>query len=250
LRAPLGAAASSKKMFPTSSSAHSESKNKNNANANAMNLSERKATTSEETTHQSPPQRMTRMMTTKTTALKVPTRTTNTVSQENMVAKTENKVPTNNTSNGATATSIRIFRHELLDGIGIGGDNSNTTTNDQSSYTHSVNLVPSDLKDCKNGDDVLQKAVQLAKKYNSFLFSFDDDGELANKIRNNEKRITYNFQNLDPSSSQFKAMTIHDILKVKRNRYGPGRETVRIEMTINDVIQRTSGVQHESFIMC
>merc|ERR1712161_178585 len=101
------------------------------------------------------------------------------------------------------------------DVVGIGSDNLS------SSYTHSVNLVSSDLKDCQNGEDILQQAMQLAKTYNS--------------------------HNLDPTSSQFRAMAIHDILKVKGIRYGHGRETVRIEMTITDVIQKPSDMQHGSF---
>eukprot|EP00751_Fragilariopsis_kerguelensis_P015879 CAMPEP_0170836858 /NCGR_PEP_ID=MMETSP0734-20130129/2422_1 /TAXON_ID=186038 /ORGANISM="Fragilariopsis kerguelensis, Strain L26-C5" /LENGTH=44 /DNA_ID= /DNA_START= /DNA_END= /DNA_ORIENTATION= len=44
-------------------------------------------------------------------------------------------------------------------------------------------------------------------------------------------------------------MAIHDILTVQGKRDGPGRETVRIEMTLTDVIQKSSDMQHGSFIM-
>jgi len=154
------------------------------------------------------------------------------------------KVPTNNKATATSVTSIRIFRHELLllDGVGMSSDNSSPTRNNHSSYIHSVNLVSSDLKDCKNGDDILKKGVQLAEIYNSLLFTFDSD--LADKIIRKEKNITYNFHNLDPTSSQFKAMDIHDILRKGCNN---GNETVQIEMTINDVIQRNS-LQHSSII--
>jgi len=169
-----------------------------------------------------------------------------------MSATTTTATNTNTASGiGKMATSIRFFRRELVEDVaGIGSDHSSPTcsNNHSASYEHSVNLVSSDLQDCQSGDDILQQAMQLAKTYKSYLFTFDD--ALANQIRNNEKRITYNFHNLDPTSSQFRAMAIHDILTVQGKRDGPGRETVRIEMTITDVIQKTSDMQHGSFIMC
>jgi len=157
-------------------------------------------------------------------------------------------------TNENKATSIRIFRHEELPvgvgvGVGVGTNNSNNNSNSNSNNgrftTHSVNIVPSDLEDCQNGEDILKKGVRLAKKYNSLLFTFD--GELADMIINGKKRIIYNLHDLDPTSSQFRDMSLKDILK-GGGHGSRGGETVQIEMTITDVIQRATNVQQQNFI--
>jgi len=162
--------------------------------------------------------------------------------------------------NDEVMPSIRIFRRQeiLVDRDGEDDDDGDSSTTTTTTYTHSsINLVPSVLEDCQNGNDILKKGVELAKKYNSYLFTFDSD--VATKITNNEKQIIYQFNNgLDPTSLHFKAMTKTDICRSGgggKEKGGEGETIIQIEMKIVDVMipkakNNNNNVQQQYVFIC
>ena len=96
-------------------------------------------------------------------------------------------------------TSIRIFR--------------NIRNNDDDvTVTASINLTSTQLKECKNGHDILKlaHAESIKGAYSKNLFVFDN--VVLESIKNNEKVMKYKFLKSDPTSSVFKEMTMDSIV--------------------------------------
>mmetsp|Transcript_6480 Transcript_6480/g.6377 ORF Transcript_6480/g.6377 Transcript_6480/m.6377 type:complete len:275 (-) Transcript_6480:166-990(-) len=89
-----------------------------------------------------------------------------------------------------------------------------------------VTLPPSCVRKCNNGEDALKSAAIQAVTDNSHIFTFDN--LVKNAIREKKKVVRYEFLGQNPTSSQFKLLSMEDILLGDDN-------TVLIKMSINDV---------------
>ena len=90
-----------------------------------------------------------------------------------------------------------------------------------------MTLPPSCVSKCQNGEDALQSAAIQAVCDNSHIFTFDT--LVQDAIRKKRKVVRYEFRGQNPTSSQFKLLSMADDIL-------PGdQDTVLITMSINDV---------------
>ena len=132
--------------------------------------------------------------------------------QQNLLSTMSTLVKDKTDNQQSKTTSIRIFCNIR-------------NSDDIVTVTTSINLTSTQLKDCKNGHDILKLAhaesIKVPASKNLFVY----DNAVRTSINNNEQVMKYKFLQLDPPSCVFQEMTMESIV------HGAGT-TLEIEVLI------------------
>jgi hypothetical protein len=94
--------------------------------------------------------------------------------------------------------------------------------------SHEVTLPPLSVRKCTDGSDILKASAKQSVLDKSHLFIFSND--IKKDIGNKKKVVRYEFRGQNPTSAQFKLLSMDDILQGNAND-----DTVLITMSINEV---------------
>ena len=91
-----------------------------------------------------------------------------------------------------------------------------------------MTLPPLSVRKCTDGSDILKASAKQSVLDKSHLFIFSND--IKKDIGNKKKVVRYEFRGQNPTSAQFKLLSMDDILQGNAND-----DTVLITMSINEV---------------